>query len=87
MTYFKSYTESLEGDEGVFYCEAENGEIVRHVSVFGDVMYWATPTDEFDEAYSFTDQPEFDPSEYDAEIERDEFLALWTAALRQSKPE
>lgn len=87
MRYFKCYSASNEGDEGFFYCEVEDGEIVRHVSVFGDTMYWATPTDEFDEVYAFTDQPEFSPSERDAEIDRDEFLALWSAALRQGEVE
>lgn len=83
MRYFKSYTESDDGDEGVFYCEVENDEIVRHVSVFAHVMYWATPTDEFDELYSFTDQPQFCRDEYDAEISAKEFLAMWTSAINQ----
>jgi hypothetical protein len=87
MRYFKCYSESNDGDEGLFYCEVEDGAIVRHVSVFGDILYWATPTDEFDEVYAFTDQPDFDPSERDVEIERGEFLALWSAALRQGETE
>lgn len=81
--YFSAYTESMDGDEGVFYCEVGDGEITRHISVFGSIMYWATPEDELDEVYSFTDQPQFDRSEYDAEITRERFLELWSVALRQ----
>ncbi|MEM7151434.1 MAG: hypothetical protein AAF799_01270 [Myxococcota bacterium] len=85
--YFSAQVDSMDGDEdeGTFYCEVGDGQILRHISVFGGTMYWATPDAEFDEVYGFTDQPEFDRSEYDAEITRERFLELWAAALRQPR--
>ncbi len=81
--FFKANSDSPDGESGVFYCEVRDAEIVRHVGVYAGVMYWATPTDEYDERYAFTDQPEFDRAEYHAEITAAEFEELWRAALRQ----
>jgi len=47
--YFKTYTESHDGIEGTFYCEVEKGLIIRHISVFEGVFYWATPKEYFHE--------------------------------------
>lgn len=83
--FFRAYSDSPDGEAGVFCCEVRNAEIVRHVSVYAGVMYWATPTEEYDSDYAFTDQPEFDRVEYDAEITAAEFHDLWSAALRQKR--
>ncbi len=83
--FFRARSDSPDGEPGLFYCEVRDDEIVRHVSVYAGVMYWATPTDEFDERYAFTDQPEFDRAEHDAEITAAEFHDLWRAALRQRR--
>ena len=77
MKYYKSYSESHNGDEGEFFCEVEDGVIVRHISVYGAVLYWATRTDEYDERYFFTDQPEFEVNEKEEEISQEEFSRLW----------
>ncbi|WP_018694168.1 hypothetical protein [Algicola sagamiensis] len=83
MKYYKSYSESHNGDEGIFFCEVEDGVITRHISVYGEIMYWATPSDEFDEEYFFTDQPEFEMTEEEEEISQEEFSLLWEKAVAQ----
>lgn len=83
MKYYKSYSESDEGDEGEFFCEVKNGAITRHVSVFGTKLYWATPNDEFDERYFFTDQPEFQLTDSEEEISEHDFSLVWDRAVRQ----
>ncbi|ABC30277.1 hypothetical protein HCH_03534 [Hahella chejuensis KCTC 2396] len=86
MKYYKSYTESHDGEEGFYYCEVKNGLITRQINAFNNVLYWATPSDEYDEEYFFTDQPEFSLSKNDLEISSDEFLDLWKVATTQ-KPD
>jgi hypothetical protein len=83
MKYYKSYSESHNGDEGLFYCEVKDGVITRHINVYDDVLYWATPSSEYDEEYFFTDQPEFELTEDEEEISQEEFLSLWGKALSQ----
>lgn len=82
--YFETYTESHDGIEGEFYCEVQDGLIIRHVSVFNGVYYWATPNEYFNGQYDFTDQPEFgEPDESTRSISQDEFDKIWNTALRQ----
>jgi hypothetical protein len=83
MKYYKSYSESHNGDEGEFICEVENGIITRQINIYKGVLYWATPSDEYDEEYFYTDQPEFEPTAKDVEITKDEFLNLWEQAINQ----
>jgi hypothetical protein len=83
MKYYKSYSESHNGDEGKFYCEVKDGIITRHINVYGDALYWATPSGEYNEEYFFTDQPEFELTEDEEEISQEEFLSLWDKALSQ----
>ena len=66
-----------------FFCEVEGGVITRHVSVYGEILYWATPVDEYDEEYFFTDQPEFELTEEEEEISQEEFSRLWEKAVAQ----
>ena len=89
--YYKFYAEGLNGEEGHYYCEVTNEEIVRQIFSFGAELYWATPEDENDERYFFTDQPEFLESDLPIrEVARDfksltesEFLCVWNAALKK----
>ncbi len=83
MKYYKSRSESHKGDEGEFFCEVENGIITRHISLYNGVLYWATPSDEYDEEYFYTDQPEFELSEAEIEITTEEFFKLWEQAINQ----
>lgn len=83
MKYYKSYIESHKGDEGEFYCEVDNALITRHISVFRGIIFWATPTDEYDEQYFYTDQPHFELNETETEVSKDEFHYLWKKATEQ----
>ncbi|WP_342370711.1 hypothetical protein [Acinetobacter sp. D009] len=83
--YFKTYTESHDGIEGTFYCEVEKGLIIRHISVFEGIFYWATPKEYFHEQYDFTDQPEFGEADESAiSISKAEFDVTWNHAVRQN---
>lgn len=85
MRYYKMYSESLEGQEGEFFCEIDdNGLLVRQIQVFGNKLYWATDDEEFDDSYPIGDQPEFNPKEYDCqEISVDLFEKTWQKSLNQ----
>lgn len=83
MRYYKSYTESHDGDEGEFFCEVNGDRITRHISIFNGTLYWATPSDEFDERYAYTDQTQFEFLDSEVEIPEGEFLELWRKALEQ----
>jgi hypothetical protein len=84
--YYKMYMESHEGDEGEFFCEVVDGLIVRHVSVFNRVYYWATREDSFDGEYDFTSRPEFDPAAERAKpVPAEAFEATWSLAIRQPR--
>jgi hypothetical protein len=81
--FFRSYTESHEGAVGDFYCEVDDGLIVRHVSVFPEGSYWATPSSYNDERYDFTDRPEFgDPDSTTERISQGDFERVWDLATR-----
>lgn len=81
--FFRIYTESHEGLEGKFYCEVQNGFIVRQVNVFDDRYYWATPEHCNNEQYDFTDRPEFsEPNQWATRISQEEFESVWRIATR-----
>jgi hypothetical protein len=86
--YFRTYTESHEGEEGFFYAHVEGGMITRMINVFGDRLLWASPTACKDELYDFTDQPEWSDTDSlrteqgDIEISESEFEELWSRAVR-----
>lgn len=85
-SFYKTYTESHDGDVGDFYCEVQNGLITRQINKFSNFHYWATPENSFDERYDFTSHPEFDPTTGDCEvISENQFLLLWDFAMRQKK--
>jgi hypothetical protein len=83
MEYYKCYSESHEGEPGTFLCEVHNGIITRHINAYGNELYWATPADESNEQYFYTDQPEFEPTGTHLEITEEEFLGIWEKALTQ----
>ena len=83
MKYYRSYAESHRGDEGEFFCEVDNGMITRHISLYNNILYWATPSNQYDVAYFFTDQPEFELTDSETEMTQEEFLNLWDRALNQ----
>ncbi|MDW6093013.1 hypothetical protein SBX64_10670 [Vibrio rhizosphaerae] len=81
--FYKMYSESLDGDEGEFFCEVVDGLVVKQLHIYGENMYWATENSCNDPLYDFTDQPEFDPELIDCEeISSSEFLSMWNEALR-----
>lgn len=84
--YFREYIESHEGEEGDFYCEVKDGLIIRHVSVFNDIYYWATRQDCYDGEYDFTSSPEFDVLDNSVMIvSKDEFERIWNVAISQER--
>jgi len=81
-TYFKSpMHSSLKREKGFFYCEVLDGEITRHMSVFGDSYSWAILRDNFPPDYLFTEDPTFgDPISGDEQISKEEFDFVWEKA-------
>ena len=82
--YYKHYAESHDGDVGECYYDVRDGLVVRQVSVFDGVYYWATLQNCYDEQYDFTEKPEFDESDVDSQsIPPEVFDAVWSAAIAQ----
>ena len=88
MRYFRLYDISLHDDDGWYYCEADNQNIIqRQVRVFGVEMYWAMRHAEKNDMYIFTDQPQLDFEAFrredgDMEISADEFEEIWLKSSR-----
>ncbi len=81
-THYVCYMESLEGDEGSYYCEVANGEIIRQVCCFGANYYWSTLHECKNERYDFTDNSIFrGPKKGDTPISSEEFDRIWRIAL------
>ena len=59
-------------------------ELLLGIEVFITAFsYWARPTDEYDEAYFFTDQSEFEITAGERELSQEEFFNLWGKAIAQ----
>jgi hypothetical protein len=85
--YYKCIWEG-ETSDGIYYSEVIDGEITRQIVEIEGDLKWATPHEEKDEAYFFTDQPEvteedlkFAEDNLDGkEISSNEFGELWKAS-------
>jgi hypothetical protein len=83
MRYLRFNDISLQDEDGWFYCELDEHNIMqRQVRVFGVEMYWAARYTEKDDRYMFTDQPKYDfahfnPNRGDLEISAEEFENTW----------
>ncbi|HLO15180.1 MAG TPA: hypothetical protein VK206_10150 [Anaerolineales bacterium] len=52
--------------------------------MFGSEIYWAEPGSQYSEDYPFTDQPEFDESDQEAEeLDRETFERIWAEGKKQ----
>ncbi len=85
MRYYCFYSESLKGEVGKFYCEVSPENLItRQIDVFGSEIYWAEPGSQYSEDYPFTDQPEFDESDQEAEeLDRETFERIWAEGKMQ----
>jgi hypothetical protein len=83
MRYFRLYDISLNDEDGWYYCEVDNQNIIqRQVRVFGSKMYWATRYSEKNDMYMFTDKPQLDSEDFkteygNIEIKAEEFEEIW----------
>lgn len=86
--HFKLCGDTADGEEGLFYYEVEDGMIVRQICIVEDRIYWADVDDERDDAFGFTDQPEFDvaaiPDLGVEEVRQFEFDTLWHKGKTQA---